>query len=483
MLKYKPVTILDIGCGKGEFLEKILYQDHENVELLNNVIALDLRQEYLYEMSRKYKVYKTVIGDACNLPFKDKSIDLIVCNALLEHIPVEKRKKFATEIQRCAKNYWVAAPSRYSLFEVHYYLPFIGWLKPIVRDKIIKFLGKELHNDPINLPTFKEFKILFSDATQFYKINILGLFEHLIAVKVQDRKKLSIILPTEAKLEEAKKVGLLSRWKFYLSEMSKHFEVEVYSCDKKNYSRVLGVKHINLPISLDFLPYGNQVFYNFYLLIRSFKMSKILRVISVSYFILPLLRLFGKIIILSYQYDYKTTTNKDFGGIKGLTAVIREWLSIKSADKVICTTEELYRKVKEVYKKDSIIIPNFVDTTKFKPLEKENYILYAGRILWHKGIDYLIEAFALVEKQFDIKLKLAGLGDLDLYKEKAKKLGIKNIEFLGSVDNDKMPEIMGKAKIFVLPTVTREGHPKALIEAMACGCACIATDVPGNREV
>lgn len=296
-------------------------------------------------------------------------------------------------------------------------------------------------------------------------------------------KKLTIILPTEAKLEEAERVGLLSRWKFYFSEMSKHFEVEVYSCDTKNYSQVLGVKHINLPISLDFLPYGNQIFYNFYLLIMSFKMSKILRVISVSYFILPLLRLFGRIIILSYNYDYKTTTKKDFGGIKGLTAGIRECLSIKSADKVICTTEELYRKVKEVYKKDSIIIPNFVDTSKFKPLGKENYILYAGRIYWHKGIDYLIEAFALVEKQFDIKLKLAGLGDLDLYKEKAKKLGIKNIEFLGSVDNDKMPEIMGKAKIFVLPTVTREGHPKALIEAMACGCACIATDVPGNKEL
>jgi glycosyltransferase involved in cell wall biosynthesis len=51
------------------------------------------------------------------------------------------------------------------------------------------------------------------------------------------------------------------------------------------------------------------------------------------------------------------------------------------------------------------------------------------------------------------------------------------------VDNSKMPDLMGKAKIFVLPTVTREGHPKALIEAMACGCACIATDVPGNSEL
>ena len=32
-------------------------------------------------------------------------------------------------------------------------------------------------------------------------------------------------------------------------------------------------------------------------------------------------------------------------------------------------------------------------------------------------------------------------------------------------------------------TSEREGHPKALIEAMACGCACVGTDSPGIREI
>jgi len=61
--------------------------------------------------------------------------------------------------------------------------------------------------------------------------------------------KLSIILPTEAKLEESEMVGLLSRWKFYFSEIFKYFNFEVYSCDKKDYSEILGVKHITLPLS------------------------------------------------------------------------------------------------------------------------------------------------------------------------------------------------------------------------------------------
>lgn len=296
-------------------------------------------------------------------------------------------------------------------------------------------------------------------------------------------KKLTVILPTEAKLEESENIGLLSRWKFYFLELSKHFNIELYSCDIKNYTSILGVKHYPLPFSLNFLPYGNQIFYNFWLLLNSNRMTKTLRIIGASFFILPLMKIFNKKIILSYHYDYETTTRRDFGGIKGFTAGLREYLSIKSADVLIATTEELQKKIKYVYQKDSIIIPNLVDTTKFKPLEKENYILYAGRILWHKGIDYLLEAFMEVEKQFDIKLKIAGLGDIDSYKKKAENLKIKNIEFLGGIDNDDMPKLMGKAKIFVLPTVTREGHPKALIEAMACGCACIATDVPGNREV
>ncbi len=293
--------------------------------------------------------------------------------------------------------------------------------------------------------------------------------------------RLTIILPTEAKLEEAEKTGLLSRWRFYFSEISKHFDIEVYSCDLKDFSEILNVKHNPLPFSLSFIPFGNQILYNLYLFTKVKDMNKVLRVISASYFILPILKIFNKKIVLSYHYDYKTTTKKDFGGLKGTTAGLREYLSIKSADIVIVTTEELQNKVKKVYKRDSIVISNFVDTSKFKPLKKENYILYAGRIFWHKGIDYLLEAFVEIEKNFDIKLKLAGLGDVEFYKEKAKKLGIKNIEFLGVVDNDKMPELMGKAKIFVLPTLHREGHPKALIEAMACGCACVATAVEGNK--
>jgi glycosyltransferase involved in cell wall biosynthesis len=56
------------------------------------------------------------------------------------------------------------------------------------------------------------------------------------------------------------------------------------------------------------------------------------------------------------------------------------------------------------------------------------------------------------------------------------------VEFLGKIENLKLPKEIQKSELFVLPS-SLEGHPKALIEAMACGCAVIGADVPGIRNI
>jgi glycosyltransferase involved in cell wall biosynthesis len=297
--------------------------------------------------------------------------------------------------------------------------------------------------------------------------------------------KLTIILPSEAKLEESEKRGLLPRWKTYIEALSTNFELEVYSCDSIDFSKKIGVQHKYLQFSLHRIPYANQILYNIFLLLRAKKMTKVIRVISVGYIVLPIIKkFFYKNVILSYHYDYKTTTEKDFGGIKGFSAHFREKNSIKSADYIICSSKELSDIVYTRYRKKSVVIPNFIDTQKFRPLDKEEYILYAGRIYWHKGIEFLLKAFMNVEKRFpSIELKIAGWGDVKKYRIICSNLKLQNVNFLGSVENDLMPNLMGKAKIFILPSLHREGNPKALMEAMACGCACIVTDVPGNKDL
>jgi glycosyltransferase involved in cell wall biosynthesis len=60
----------------------------------------------------------------------------------------------------------------------------------------------------------------------------------------------------------------------------------------------------------------------------------------------------------------------------------------------------------------------------------------------------------------------------------------KRVLFLGNIAD--VPAFLSEINIFVLPTWAKwrmEGCPVALLEAMACGKACIATDIPGSRDL
>jgi glycosyltransferase involved in cell wall biosynthesis len=112
-------------------------------------------------------------------------------------------------------------------------------------------------------------------------------------------------------------------------------------------------------------------------------------------------------------------------------------------------------------------------------------ILYAGRLHPSKGVDVLIRAFARIKPGFpNARLLICGDGEERARLEAlAASLNVSDVELRGVVPNAQILRMMAQAAIFVLPTITMEGHPKALIEAMASGVACIVSDVPGNREM
>jgi glycosyltransferase involved in cell wall biosynthesis len=103
-----------------------------------------------------------------------------------------------------------------------------------------------------------------------------------------------------------------------------------------------------------------------------------------------------------------------------------------------------------------------------------------------KGHPTLLEALASVP---EVHLLIAGTPleedyTASLHQQAARLDLSRRVHFLGSVKD--VPALLAESEIFALPTWAKwrmEGCPVALLEAMSCGRACVATDVPGSRDL
>lgn len=111
---------------------------------------------------------------------------------------------------------------------------------------------------------------------------------------------------------------------------------------------------------------------------------------------------------------------------------------------------------------------------------------FAGYLRPGKGVDDLIEAFAMVHRELPgARLRIIGDSDLNDYKRRLTELvaarGLDDaVHFLGWRDD--VPRLITETDIFVLPSHS-EGVPRSIVEAMACGVPVIATRVGGVAEL
>jgi glycosyltransferase involved in cell wall biosynthesis len=135
-----------------------------------------------------------------------------------------------------------------------------------------------------------------------------------------------------------------------------------------------------------------------------------------------------------------------------------------------------------------------VDDDKFKPVSTKSslgenkrplVIGCASRLLRDKGIPELIEAVKILEKNYHIKLQVAG----DIFQKNPSSCTpqeieewskISSVKFLGKVLD--MVGFWKGCDVAILPS-HREGFPKALLEAAACGLPLLGSNVPGVREI
>lgn len=159
---------------------------------------------------------------------------------------------------------------------------------------------------------------------------------------------------------------------------------------------------------------------------------------------------------------------------------------LQGATKIIAvskaTKEDLVRKIGIDPQKISVIYEGF-DKRLFKyyNLKPKNYYLFIGTVQPRKNLERVIRAVSYTKANLVIAGQKGWLSD-EIYKL-PKKLGIENrVKFLGYVPDEKLPKLYSGAIALVFPSLF-EGFGLPILEAQACGCPVITSNVSSMPEI
>jgi hypothetical protein len=168
-------TVLDVG-GTSETW-KPLGRRRPRVTLLN------IRPEQV-------ATFPQVVCDARNIPFPDKSFDVVFSNSLIEHVGTwEDQQQCAKEMCRVGKRLWVQTPNLGFPVETHLLVPFIHWLPRSVQRPMVPLTPRAFFSDSAETPLAvwegtrllgpRQMKTLFP-GRHLYRERVFGLTKSLI---------------------------------------------------------------------------------------------------------------------------------------------------------------------------------------------------------------------------------------------------------------------------------------------------------------
>lgn len=147
--------IIDIGCGPGSFLTGL------GAEV--QVTGVDLIPDPPAALQGSGRTY--VQGDALALPFKDGEFDIAFSNSVIEHLAPDTWQRFASEVRRVARRYFVQTPNRHFPIEPHALLPLVQYLPPKPRAVAWRLSITRSPYEEITLLTADQLRELFPDAS------------------------------------------------------------------------------------------------------------------------------------------------------------------------------------------------------------------------------------------------------------------------------------------------------------------------------
>jgi ubiquinone/menaquinone biosynthesis C-methylase UbiE len=131
---------LDVGSSSGLIASQLAEHCREMLGLEYDELAL----EQVDPAARERVQF--IRGDAMSLPFRDQSVDVVICAQVYEHVPDAER--LIQEINRVLEpggTVFFSGPNWLFPVEPHYYLPFLHWLPGPMADLYLRLTGKGDH--------------------------------------------------------------------------------------------------------------------------------------------------------------------------------------------------------------------------------------------------------------------------------------------------------------------------------------------------
>ena len=204
---------------------------------------------------------------------------------------------------------------------------------------------------------------------------------------------------------------------------------------------------------------------------------------------------------LSKQFNIPfvvTSHGGDLFGLQGniLTKVKKQVAEDATGMTVVSHAMKDYLEKISIQPKILKVIPMGVDlqhrfTPKSDIQRHKNELLFVGRLVPKKGLNFLLDALViLVRTHPELLLKIVGFGPEEKnLKEQMQQLKLeKNVKFLGALSQGKLPDLYRQTSLFVAPFVRadngdQEGLPVALMEAIGCGCPAVVGHVAGIEDL
>ena len=143
-------------------------------------------------------------------------------------------------------------------------------------------------------------------------------------------------------------------------------------------------------------------------------------------------------------------------------------------DAMATNSQTVRQRIREAYQLEAKVIHPPVEVTRFHPSpERENYFITVTRLVPHKRVELLVQAF----NELNLPLVIVGDGP-ELPRLKA--MANSNIRLLGFQSDEKVAELLSKARAFVC--AAEEDFGIAIVEAQAAGCPVIAYGAGGALE-